>query len=139
MKGEEFKDDYRKALPKEVVQRLTRRSPWRATAAVLHDLAVLALAISVGLYFWPNPIILLICVVVIGTRQHALFVIAHDAAGIPYAQPEIALLFKAKATREKDEADFARVLPLLGLHQRQWLAQVLELIHPQHHWLSELT
>ena len=80
MKGEEFKDDYRKALPKEVVQRLTRRSPWRATAAVLHDLAVLALAISVGLYFWPNPIILLICVVVIGTRQHALFVIAHDAA-----------------------------------------------------------
>jgi fatty acid desaturase len=80
VKGEEFKDDYRKALPKEVVQRLTRRSPWRATAAVLHDLAVLALAISVGLYFWPNPIILLICVVVIGTRQHALFVIAHDAA-----------------------------------------------------------
>ena len=41
MKGEEFKDDYRKALPKEVVQRLTRRSPWRATAAVLHDFAVL--------------------------------------------------------------------------------------------------
>jgi fatty acid desaturase len=80
VKGEEFKDDYRKALPKEVVQRLTRRSPWRATAAVLHDFAVLALAISVGLYFWPNPIILLICVVVIGTRQHALFVIAHDAA-----------------------------------------------------------
>jgi fatty acid desaturase len=80
VKGEEFKDDYRKALPKEVVQRLTRRSPWRATAAVLHDFAVLALAISVGLYFWPNPIILLICVVVIGTRQHALFVMAHDAA-----------------------------------------------------------
>jgi fatty acid desaturase len=80
VKGEEFKDDYRKALPKEAVQRLTRRSPWRATAAVLHDFAVLALAVAVGLYFWPNPIVLLICIVVIGTRQHALFVIAHDAA-----------------------------------------------------------
>jgi fatty acid desaturase len=80
VKGEEFKDDYRKALPKEIVQRLTRRSPSRATAAVLHDFAVLALAIAVGLYFWPNPIILFICVVIIGTRQHALFVIAHDAA-----------------------------------------------------------
>ena len=80
MKGEEFKDDYRKALPKEVVQRLTRRSPWRATAAVLHDLIVLAAAIGLALYFWPNPIILFICVVIIGTRQHALFVIAHDAA-----------------------------------------------------------
>lgn len=79
-KGEEFKDDYRRALPKEVVQRLTRRSPWRATAAVAHDFAVLAAAIWIGLYFWPNPVILVLCVVVIGTRQHALFVIAHDAA-----------------------------------------------------------
>jgi fatty acid desaturase len=52
----------------------------RATAAVLHDLGVLALAIGAGLYFWPNPFALLACVVVIGTRQHALFVIAHDAA-----------------------------------------------------------
>jgi fatty acid desaturase len=80
VKGEEFKDDYRKALPKEIVQRLTRRSPWRATAAVLHDFAVLALAIAAGLYFWPNPIILFFSVVIIATRQHALFVIAHDAA-----------------------------------------------------------
>jgi fatty acid desaturase len=80
MKGEEFKDDFRKALPREVVQRLTRRSAWRATAAVLHDFAVLAAAIAVALYFWPNPIVVLLCVVLIGTRQHALFVIAHDAA-----------------------------------------------------------
>jgi fatty acid desaturase len=80
VKGEEFKDDYRKALPREVVQRLTRRSPWRATVAVIHDFAVLALAIALGLYFWPNPVVLLLSIVVIGTRQHALFVIAHDAA-----------------------------------------------------------
>jgi fatty acid desaturase len=80
VKGEEFKDDFRKALPREVVQRLTRRSPWRATAAVFHDFAVLAVAIALGLYFWPNPLVLLFCIVLIGTRQHALFVIAHDGA-----------------------------------------------------------
>jgi fatty acid desaturase len=80
MRGEEFKDDFRRALPKEVVQRLTRRSPWRATIAWLSDFAVLAIAIGAGLYFWPNPIVLLACIVVIGTRQQALFVIAHDAA-----------------------------------------------------------
>ena len=78
--GEEFKDDFRQALPRDLVQRLTRRNAWRATAAIAHDFIVLALAVSVGLYFWPNPLVLLACVVVIGTRQHALFVIAHEAA-----------------------------------------------------------
>jgi len=78
--GEEFKDDFRKALPREIVLRLARRSPWRASAAILHDLVVLAIAIGVALAYWPNPFIIFLCVVVIGTRQHALFVIAHDAA-----------------------------------------------------------
>lgn len=78
--GEEFKDDFRKALPRELVLELTRRSPWRATAAVVHDFAVLAFAVFLGLYFWPNPIVLLLSIFLIGTRQHALFVIAHDAA-----------------------------------------------------------
>jgi fatty acid desaturase len=80
VKGEEFKDDFRKALPREVVQALARRSSWKATTAILHDVAVIAAAIAVALYFWPNPLVILISVVVIGTRQHALFVIAHDAA-----------------------------------------------------------
>jgi fatty acid desaturase len=80
VKGEEFKDDFRKALPKEVVQSLTRRSAWRASAAVLHDFAVIAIAIAIALYFWPNPLVLFVAVIVVGTRQHALFVIAHDAA-----------------------------------------------------------
>ena len=80
MKGEEFKDDFRRALPREVVHGLTRRSAWRASAAVAHDFAVIAAAIAVGLYFWPSPLVLLPCVLIIGSRQHALFVIAHDAA-----------------------------------------------------------
>jgi fatty acid desaturase len=80
MSGEEFKDDYRRALPKALIQQLTRRSGWRATAAVLADFAVLAAAIGLALAYWPNPLVWVPAVLVIGTRQHALFVIAHDAA-----------------------------------------------------------
>jgi len=78
--GEEFKDDYRQALPRELVQQLTRRDPWRATLAIAHDLVVLAAAIGAALWFWPNPLVVVAMVVVIGTRQHALFVIAHESA-----------------------------------------------------------
>jgi fatty acid desaturase len=78
--GDEFKDDFRKALPKDLVQQLTQRSAWRATSAILHDVAVLAAAIGAALYFWPNPLVIVAAVIVIGTRQHALFVIAHEAA-----------------------------------------------------------
>jgi fatty acid desaturase len=79
-KGEEFKDDFRKALPRELVLELTRRSAWRATAAVLEDVAVIALAVAAALAFWPHPLVVVVCVFLIGTRQHALFIIAHDAA-----------------------------------------------------------
>jgi len=78
--GEEFKDDYRRALPKALIQELTRRCAWRASAAVLEDFAVLAAAIALALVYWPNPLVLVPAVLIIGTRQHALFVITHDAA-----------------------------------------------------------
>lgn len=58
--------------------------------------------------------------------------------GIPYLAPELQLLYKAKAPRRKDEADFTRVLPALDAQSRQWLAQSLALIHPGHVWLAEL-
>ncbi len=80
MTGEEFKDDYRKALPRELVRQLTRRSAWRATIAVVEDFAVIALAVAAALAFWSYPPVILLSILVIGTRQHALFVIAHDAA-----------------------------------------------------------
>ena len=78
--GEEFKDDYRQALPRDVVVRLARRSGWRASLAVLEDFAVIAVAIAAALAYWPNPLVVLVSIFIIGTRQHALFVIAHDAA-----------------------------------------------------------
>ena len=60
----------------------------------------------------------------------------HTADGIPYQRPEIALLFKAKHTREKDQADFDAVLPLLDPDARAWLADALELVHPGHPWIE---
>jgi fatty acid desaturase len=81
MQGEEFKDDFRKALPRELVLELTRRSAWRATSAVAADVAVIALAVAAALASWSSsPWVVAICVLIIGTRQHALFVVAHDAA-----------------------------------------------------------
>jgi len=80
MNGEEFKDDYRKALPKELIARLTRRSAWRASWPILIDFAVIALSAAVALSYWFSVPITIVAVLVIGTRQHALFVVAHDAA-----------------------------------------------------------
>lgn len=80
MRGEEFKDDFRKALPREIVLELTSRSAWRAALSILGDFAVIALAAAAALTFWPNLLVIIPCVILIGTRQHALFVIAHDAA-----------------------------------------------------------
>jgi aminoglycoside-2''-adenylyltransferase len=58
--------------------------------------------------------------------------------GIPFIRPEIALLFKAKTPRPKDESDFKAVLPLLAQESRAWLAGSLALVHPGHRWLTEL-
>lgn len=63
-------------------------------------------------------------------------VIAHSVDGIPYQQPEIGLLFKAKHTREKDQSDFDGVLPLLAPDRRAWLVHALELVHPGHPWIE---
>lgn len=48
------------------------------------------------------------------------------------------LLFKAKAVRPKDQADFESVLPLLSRERREALSGWLHRIHPVHPWLAEL-
>lgn len=61
------------------------------------------------------------------------------ADGIPYLTPEIQLFYKAKATRPKDEADFAVMLTMLTASQRQWLSDALALVYsPDHPWRSRL-
>ena len=64
--------------------------------------------------------------------------IARTEDGIPYAQPEIVLLFKAKEVRPKDQEDFDAVLPLLDARRRRWLAEAIRLVHPTHRWLPAL-
>ena len=58
--------------------------------------------------------------------------------GIRYLNPEIALAYKAKLARPKDEADLAAALPLLTTAQRQWLANMLDHLHPDHPWRDQL-
>ncbi|HEV3213894.1 MAG TPA: hypothetical protein VGZ03_10920 [Acidimicrobiales bacterium] len=65
-------------------------------------------------------------------------VVRTSVDGIPYLAPEIALLFKAKAARAKDEADLEGVLPLLSAPQRDWLRSSLDRVHPGHPWLVRL-
>jgi hypothetical protein len=62
-----------------------------------------------------------------------------SAEGIPYVAPQIALLFKAKWARDKDEADFAIVTPRLSPNARDWLAAALRTLHPGHPWIDRLT
>jgi uncharacterized protein CbrC (UPF0167 family) len=60
----------------------------------------------------------------------------HD--GVPYLAPELVLLFKAKATRPKDQADFDATVPHLTAAQRETLAELVARVHPGHRWLAEL-
>ncbi|WP_432824644.1 nucleotidyltransferase domain-containing protein [Dactylosporangium sp. CA-092794] len=65
-------------------------------------------------------------------------IIRRTPDGVPYLIPEIALLFKAKHARDKDEADFRGVLPLLAPDQRRWLDDGLALTAPAHPWRAAL-
>ncbi|WP_101846654.1 nucleotidyltransferase domain-containing protein [Halobacillus sp. Marseille-P3879] len=58
--------------------------------------------------------------------------------GIPYLNPEIVLLYKAKDTQEKDEEDFQAVFPFLNEQQKEWLKQALIIHQPKHPWLERL-
>lgn len=60
--------------------------------------------------------------------------LAHTPAGLPALAPEVALLYKAKAPRAADEADFALAAPRLSPDAREWLAAALALAHPGHPW-----
>jgi hypothetical protein len=64
--------------------------------------------------------------------------ILRSSEGIPFARSEVILLFKAKATRPKDEDDFAAVLPHLSREERQWLIEALEIVHPAHAWIERV-
>jgi hypothetical protein len=59
--------------------------------------------------------------------------------GIPYVRPDVTLLFKARhSEEEKNEVDFAAALPQLSGEERAWLRSALELVHPEHEWVTRL-
>jgi hypothetical protein len=65
-------------------------------------------------------------------------IVALSADGIPFELPQGVLLYKAKAARPKDEADFVACLPHMSAADRRWLAQALTHAHPGHRWIRAL-
>ncbi|MGI8433344.1 MAG: nucleotidyltransferase domain-containing protein [Nocardioidaceae bacterium] len=57
--------------------------------------------------------------------------------GIRYLNAEIALAFKAKLLRPKDQCDFDAAWPLLKPSARRWLVDYLERKEAEHPWLSQ--
>ncbi|HTT11125.1 MAG TPA: fatty acid desaturase family protein [Burkholderiaceae bacterium] len=90
-RGEDFCDDMRgvdpdraitelrRLLPANVLAGLTCLDPWRASLAILQTSSIAAAAFAIA---WTHfePWIVIAAVALIGTQQHALFVLAHDAA-----------------------------------------------------------
>jgi len=92
--GEEFRTDLRplaqggvgarnasarRILSAAELAPLTDLSDARSLAAVAQTAGVIALAIAFGIWAWPSPWIAL-TIVVVGAQQHALFILAHEAA-----------------------------------------------------------
>jgi Aminoglycoside-2''-adenylyltransferase len=71
-------------------------------------------------------------------RLPSTSLVSRTSDGIPFAKPEVVLLFKASDARPKDESDFEAVVPHLGEHQRMWLREALALAYPGHRWLVPL-
>jgi fatty acid desaturase len=92
--GEEFRTDLRplaksavgsgnasarRILSAAELAPLTELSDLRSLAAVAQTVGVIALAIAFGVWAWPSPWIVL-SIIVVGVQQHALFILAHEAA-----------------------------------------------------------
>lgn len=72
-------------------------------------------------------------------RRDRSLMIDRSDTDIPYLRPEAVLLFKAKALRDKDEADFTASVGLLDYSARDWLRSALNSEHPHHPWIDRLT
>ena len=59
--------------------------------------------------------------------------------GIPVLAREIVLLYKSKAPRPTDQADFKQALPVLSAGAAAWLREALELASPGHPWAAALS
>jgi hypothetical protein len=71
-------------------------------------------------------------------RRPLKLAIQLNSEGTPYLAPEIQLLYKARATRAQDQADFEHVIPRLEADARWWLRDSLAIADPGHAWLPAL-
>lgn len=98
-RGEEFRDDLRplvathaqaaqrasrnaasrRMLSSDELAPLTELNDSRSLVALASTIGVIALAVAFGLWIWPSPWVVL-SVLVIGVQQHAMFILAHEAA-----------------------------------------------------------
>jgi hypothetical protein len=62
----------------------------------------------------------------------------YSGNSIPYMNPEIVLLYKAKKPTANDEADFVRVSAVLHAEPRSWLKNALAVCYPGHRWCDSL-
>ena len=56
------------------------------------------------------------------------------ADGVRYLAPEIALIFKARLARPRDDIDFERAWPMFERDQRRLLRDYLAKEFPDHKW-----
>jgi len=71
--------------------------------------------------------------------RHLDEVVRFGSDGVPFQRPEITLLFKARRRWEKDEADFAAIIPGLAPADRAWLRDAITMTEPPRHpWLRKL-
>ncbi|MGB2698431.1 MAG: hypothetical protein WBD28_11320 [Candidatus Zixiibacteriota bacterium] len=62
----------------------------------------------------------------------------HSENGIPFLNPEIVLLYKAKNPNPWDEADFENIARVLDRDRKSWLKQVIQTCYPGHSWINIL-
>lgn len=77
--GEEFREDARRRLPREVLAPLTRMDAWRSTVALTGTLGMIVAVAAFAIAFWSWWAALL-AVFLMAPLAHALFVLAHEAA-----------------------------------------------------------
>ncbi|HEY4444633.1 MAG TPA: hypothetical protein VGN30_10150 [Steroidobacteraceae bacterium] len=71
-------------------------------------------------------------------RRPLKTVTRRNSDGLPYLAPEIQLLYKAKESRDRDQADFDHIAPYLDPGARAWLRQALTRLDPGHAWIGKL-
>lgn len=59
-------------------------------------------------------------------------------SGLSYLPPAVALLYKSKNPRPRDEQDFEAVANRLSEEEAAWLAQSIAHDYPSHPWLAKL-